>query len=132
MQAKSAETMLKQGCGRYSKNGSLAVRWYMSDTPVASPTPELASQATRPATQLLVHGPAAGLSQQPKAAAELQRQSPLEEGHTNWQSQAVAGPCSHMKSVRWVTRLLTLDSSLRVAAGAVLLAGYFVLLAAGF
>ena len=82
---------------------------------------------------LLVHPPPAGLPQQLQQAGKNLDQQTLSDTQ---QIQTVAGPRSHMKSMRRIVEQLflrrTTGTQLRLLAGGLLLTGYFALLAAGF
>lgn len=131
MQEAAAKALIEQGCSRYSRNGSLAVRWYLSDAPAASGR---SSQATTSATPLLVHAPPAGMHPQPTATQPLQKQMQELSQQTTQLHKATA-PRSYIKSFKGVTQLASVPTSginVRVAVGILLLGGYFVLLAAGY
>ena len=82
---------------------------------------------------LLVHPAPAGLPQKLQHAGKNLAQQTLSDKQ---QIQTVAGPRSHMKSMRRTVEELFLrlmvGTQLRLLAGGLLLSGYFALLAAGF
>ena len=137
LQADAAEIMVKQGCTRYSKNGSLAVRWYLSDAPAATSVHAQPRRAAASTAPLLIHPPPAGLLQQPQIAKALHKQSEHISSDQGATSLPVtnSGPRSYMKSYHGLTQLFPQPksaTSIRLAVGVLLLIGYFALLAAGF
>ena len=135
--------MTKQGSSRYSKNGSLAVRWYYSEShpATAAQASHQAVQSLAPASGTLAAGAdAVGDDFQVLRLTGKALPSPAQAGHVVPSSQhnTTGGSLSsHMKSICKAPQLdlvwsVSHRTFMRLVIGCLMLTGYFVLLASGF